>query len=274
MATRTQIANVCQRTLGQARITDLDDASDPQAVELADVFDARNEALQGRDWNFNRTRAQLTRVVQITVDTAPTPAAFAVGATLTGAVSGVTAVVKKVISATVYWVTSPSGDFTASEVIGDGTNGVDCADGYPVIDLTPIAFGGWRYCFAIPDDCVNPLKLIDEHSDRARYRHAIEDDFVYSDYSEAFFLYNRLISDVSSINRGWYGDLLGKDLAGTLVTAVIGDDQYLGLRVEKKLARAWLDALSANGREGCYVGPFGDVGGGSSKVYGNLRQMS
>jgi len=77
----------------------------------------------------------------LTVDTAPTAAAFEVGATLTGATSGVTCDVVKKVSDTYYIVTEPSGTFTDGEVISDGTNSVDCATGYPVVAFSETVTG-------------------------------------------------------------------------------------------------------------------------------------
>jgi len=77
---------------------------------------------------------------QLTVNVSPSPAAWSIGATLTGASSGTTCTVVSVKSPTSYVVTEPSGDFTDSETISDGTNSVDCADDYPVVELNPIDF--------------------------------------------------------------------------------------------------------------------------------------
>jgi len=67
-----------------------------------------------------------------TLDTAPSPADFAPGATLTGATSGATCVVQEKTSGTVYQCTDFSATaFDAGEDITDGTNTATGASGFP-----------------------------------------------------------------------------------------------------------------------------------------------
>ncbi len=79
----------------------------------------------------------------LTVDTTPAPAAWSVGATITGATSGTTAQIIKVLTATTYEIAYLTGDFTLSEVLSDGTNSIDTAAAYPTVaDTSSTAIGG------------------------------------------------------------------------------------------------------------------------------------
>jgi len=78
------------------------------------------------------------------VASAPAPADFAPGATLTGALSATTCEVFQKESSTRYLCRTRSGAFTDGEDIGDGTNTATGAAGYPVIDdlYEPYTSGG------------------------------------------------------------------------------------------------------------------------------------
>jgi len=77
--------------------------------------------------NLNRKTETLT------IDSAPAPAEWAAGATITGATSTKTAYIEAKISSTVYTISARTGLFTDDEVLSDGTNSRDCAPGYPQI---------------------------------------------------------------------------------------------------------------------------------------------
>ena len=69
----------------------------------------------------------------MTLDSAPTPAAFSINAIITGASSGATCQVAQVISSTVYIVNNRFGTYTDGEIISDGTNSRDTGTGYPAV---------------------------------------------------------------------------------------------------------------------------------------------
>lgn len=251
--TQTSICNDALLSLGQETITAITDTNDPQAVKLNSIWDNRLKFLlsarvdpKNNGWAFARTRQQLTRLHKLTVDTAPTASTWSVGATLTGATSGVTCTVKKVESSTVYWVTEPSGDFTDGEVISDGTNSVDCAAGYPVIDETPPAFGSWSYAYGIPSDYLTNLVLQEQYNDRVTYPYRREGYVLFADIATAYARYTMNVTDVT-IMPGWFTNLLSMDLANRLAPKFVGNDQYITLRAKQNLADAWMDAIAGNG---------------------------
>ncbi len=87
--------------------------------------------------------------VKVVLDAAPTPAVFAPGATLTGALSGKTATVVSRISDTEYYCTGLARPgFTAGETIGDGVNSRACAAPCPLSQFyyTAYSSGGeaWK----------------------------------------------------------------------------------------------------------------------------------
>lgn len=74
-----------------------------------------------------------TGVEVLTLDIAPTPAAWAVGATITGSVGGKTAVIISQLAALTYEIRERSGDFTLGEILTDGTNAGDQGAAYPTV---------------------------------------------------------------------------------------------------------------------------------------------
>jgi hypothetical protein len=87
----------------------------------------------GDDYFNNHFYMQVIKAANelLTIDSAPTPADFAAGATLTGATSLKSCVVVAKLTSTTYVVKSRNGTFTDGEVISDGTNSRDCGAGYP-----------------------------------------------------------------------------------------------------------------------------------------------
>lgn len=270
--TDESICNDGLLSIGQETISSLSDTSDPVAVKLNSIYSLRLKFLLGmKDWVFNRTRAELTRVYKLTIDSAPTPSAdgWAVGDTLTGSSSGATCTIKKKVSNTEYWVTEPSTDFTDGEEISDGTNKRDCAAGYPIIDESPPAFGSWLYVYAIPDDYLANFKLVDYYNEKIEYPFYREGYLFFANVTEGYALYQANITDVS-IMPGWFTNLFSMDLAHKLAAKFVGNDQFVTLRAEKNLAAAWMDALSGNGKDSYFEGA-GRETNGNTDVYEGLR---
>lgn len=69
----------------------------------------------------------------LTLDTAATPADFAVGATITGASSGTSAKIGAKLTSLTYTIIKPTGSFTDGETLSDGTNSADQGTGYPTL---------------------------------------------------------------------------------------------------------------------------------------------
>lgn len=269
--TDESVCNDALLSLGQETITDLDDTADPQAVKLKSIYSLRLKFLLGRDWVFNRTRATLTKVYKLTIDSAPAPTAagWIVGDTLTGATSGATCTIKKKVSNTEYWVTEPSADFTDGEVISDGTNSRDCAAGYPIIDKTPPAFGSWLYVFAIPDDYLANLKLVDLDSEEIEYPYLREGFLFYSNVTTAYAKYSMDLTDVS-VMPGWFTNLFSMDLADRIAPKLSGNDEKVVSRAKLNRAEAWMDALSGNGKDS-YFESAGRETNGNTDSYEGFR---
>jgi len=74
-----------------------------------------------------------TGLETLTLDVAPAPAAWAEGATITGASSGKSAKIVQKVSSTVYQIRERSGSFTLGEILSDGTNTADQGAAYPTV---------------------------------------------------------------------------------------------------------------------------------------------
>ncbi|MCK5605400.1 hypothetical protein KAR91_26145 [Candidatus Pacearchaeota archaeon] len=74
-----------------------------------------------------------TGVEVITLDVAPTPAAWGVGATITGALSGETAVIISQLTSLTYEIRERTGAFTLGEILSDGTNSGDQGAAFPTV---------------------------------------------------------------------------------------------------------------------------------------------
>lgn len=136
------------------------------------------------------------------------------------------------------------------------------------LSATP-TFGSWDYKYAKPSDMLNPIALIDENSDEVRYPFQPEGEYILANVTEAYFLYNKNITETGQ-TRGWFCYLLACDLAYRLAPEFIGKDQYITLRAKRELTEAWQDALSANGRESYYESPDGHSNG-NTDVFIGLR---
>ncbi len=77
--------------------------------------------------------AKLLSEELITLDVAPTPAAWAAGATVTGVTSNKSCYIKAKLTSTTYTIQNRTGEFTAGEVLGDGANSADQGPNYPTV---------------------------------------------------------------------------------------------------------------------------------------------
>ena len=208
------------------------------------------------DWYFNRKRillSKMTQVYKLTVDTAPTVAAFARGATITGASSAVTCTVVDPLSDTVYLVTEPSDDWTDGEVLSDGTNSVDCASDYPE-STEDLNMDQYQYGFRRPTDCLFIRGIFSDDYDKARFPHKMEGDIIYSYYnSDCYFKYNKYltasegVSDVTLMPL-WFHRLISAKLA-YMLSANITENQKIRSKAELDFRDAYLEAKEKNGAE-------------------------
>ena len=251
---RTRAANVALLSIGQKTIVTLTETTvDANRVNL--VFDELIEQLLGDDWTFNRERVliqNLTQIVKLTVDSAPTPTAtgWAVGDTLTGQTSGVTCVVKKVVSTTEYWVTKPASDFTDGETLASGADSVNCSTGYPAIDESPL--DNWDYIYLLPTNLVNLRFVTHEYEDQVRYEFDVEGDFLYTDITDGVLAYNKKLeetTDVYDLTKMpvWFRRLISASLAYNLAPNVTENMRYRQ-KAEIEINNAYLFAKEQNGQ--------------------------
>jgi len=250
------IANTTLVNLGHKTITSLTASTTPEADKILAVFESVIKELMADDWYFNRKRVLLedmTQIYKLTVDTAPTPAAFARGATITGASSGVTCTVVDPISDMVYLVTEPSDDFTDGEILGDGTNTVDCDTDYPEV-TEDLNMDQYQYGFRKPTDCLFIRGIFDTGHDKAKYPHKPEGDIIYSYYnSDCYFKYNKYLTastDVSDVTLTplWFHRLISARLA-YMLSANITENQKVRAKAEVDYDQAYLEAKEKNGSE-------------------------
>lgn len=270
------IANVALVSLGHKTVSSLTAGSTPEADKINNVLESIIKELMADDWYFNRKRillAEMTQIYKLTVDTAPSVASFARGATITGATSGVTCTVVDPLSDTVYLVTEPSGDFTDGEVLSDGTNSVDCATGYPQ-STEDLRIDQYQYGFKKPTDCLFIRGVFDINHDRVKLPHKTEGDIIYSHYdTNCYFQYNKYLTataDVSDVTLTplWFHRLISAKLA-YMLSANITENQKIRSKAELDYDAAYLDAKEKNGSEEGAI----DWSGHNDWAEGANRQM-
>ena len=253
---KTAIANIALLSVGEKFITSLTEGS-VLANKINSIFEGIVRELLGDDWVFSRKRVNvedLTQINKLTVDTAPSPASFVIGKTLTGASSSVTCTVMERLNSTTYLVTEPSDDFTDGETISDGTDSVDCAAGYPVVDDV-LNLGQWYYGYQLPTDQLYIRGLGDVDYDKIRYPYQREGKIILTNIDDAYWHYNRWIgedesSSVSDVTLMpvWFHRLISARLAHILAPNIT-ENQKIRTKVEIELQEAWLYAREQNGSE-------------------------
>ncbi len=257
---KTAIANIGLLSIGESVITSLA-STKPDAVKVALVFESVVKELLAEDWFFSRKRvklADLTQVYKLTVDTAPSPAAWVVGATLTGATSTFTCTVVEPLSDTVYLITKPTGDWTDGEVLSDGTNSVDTATGYPV-DTDALEHGSWMYGFKRPTDLLYLLKNSDLGCDRVNFPYAPEGQVIFTNQVDAYLRYNKwmgfegsaTVSDVTEMPV-WFHRLISAKIAYILAPNIT-ENQKREAKSEIEFNDAYLTAREKNGDSFYYL---------------------
>jgi len=279
---KVKIANIGLLAIGQMFITDAQYAaagtskSNPDANKISALFEQVVKELLNEDWFFNRARAELVRVYELTVDTAPTPAAWAAEATLTGATSGTTATVLEKVSDTVYLISEPSDDWTDGEVISDGTNSVDCDADYPESDDDVNEFGTYDYRYSLPSDYLYKRGLVDFDYDKIIYKSEIEGQYLLTNQTEAYLLYNRWIgedgsADTSDVTKMpvWFHRLISARLA-VILSPNITENARIRPKAEIEWKEAYLYAKEKNGEESDneHEGNTDWADGANNEIYG------
>jgi hypothetical protein len=258
---KVDIVNLGLLEIGHETLTALPDPNNqPLSTKVSAVFEGLVTEVMSDDWYFNRTRvllSSLTQIYKLTVDTAPTAAAFSVGATLTGVSSAKTCKVVAVLSSTVYLVTKPSGDFTDGEILSDGTNSVNCDTGYPLSE-EDLGMGQYSYAYQFPTDCIHHRELTDIESDDAKYRYKPEGNIFLTNANpdEAYFHYNRYLgtsgtSDLTLVPlraQSWFYRLISMKLA-LVLSPNITENLKIKPKAEEDYRIAYLEAKEKNGEE-------------------------
>ncbi len=173
------------------------------------------------EWPFLTDRTELVAVQTLTVDSSPTAAAWAAGATLTGGSSGTTATVLSKTSNTVYVIAYLSGDFTDGEVISDGTNSVDCAAGYPTVAVTTPAFE-WTYQYELPSDFSRLIKIYeDDGTDDVNQRWVREGHRILTHYTTCHIRYVKTVTDPADFDP-LFAEVLLLRMAQKLIPPLAG----------------------------------------------------
>lgn len=256
---KTAIANIGLYMIGENTITSLA-STKPDAVKVNTIFESVVRELLAEDWYFSRKRVKfedLVQVFKLTIDAAPTPAAWYVGGTITGGESGVTCTVVEVLSDTVYLVTKPTGDWTDGETLSDGTNSRVNAAGFPT-DTDSLDHGNWQYGFKRPSDILWLLKTSGIDCDRVNFPYYPEGSVIYTNQTDAFIRYNKwigyqgsaTISDVTQM-RVWFHRLISARIAYILAPNVT-ENQRREQKIEFELNEAYLHAREKNGDESWY----------------------
>jgi hypothetical protein len=256
---KTSIANIGLLLIGESVITSLA-STKPDAVKVALIFEGVVRELLTEDWYFSRKRVKfedLVQVFKLTIDAAPTPAAWYVGGTITGGTSGVTCTVVEVLSDTVYLVTKPTGDWTDGETLSDGTNSRVNAAGFPT-DTDSLNHGNWQFGFKRPSDVLWLLKTSGIDCDRVNFPYYPEGSIIYTNQTDAFIRYNKWIgyqgsatvSDVTQM-RVWFHRLISARIAYILAPNVT-ENQRREQKAVIEFNDAYLTAREKNGDESWY----------------------
>ena len=98
---KTAIANFGLLSVGEKTIKDITSPTTPHAIKIAGIFESVVRELLAEDWYFSRKLvklADLVKVNKLTIKAKPSPAAFIIGITITGATIAVTCEVIEVLS--------------------------------------------------------------------------------------------------------------------------------------------------------------------------------
>ena len=247
-------------------------ATNPVGVKANLLFpQTRNSLLRSFEWYWASTRTDLVLINTLTLDAAPTPANFAVGAILTGTDSGATCAVLEVTSGTVYVVAYLTGTFTDGEEISDNAtivNSLTCAAGYPVIAEDVPNDTHWEHQYQLPTDF---LRKVSEHHGYHRHHFSIEGRRLYSNHDEFRLHYIRCIpnpDDWDALFKEFFVLQLALKLLpaiGGVSTPTLNAELQGELRVARAYARTVCAAETNNSGNSAWV----NARFGSGKVFGD-----
>jgi hypothetical protein len=224
-ASEITFINQVMDRLSAAQIT-LDDQTTPEAKTAFRHWSTTlNSLTRSYAWPFLSTRAELVQIETLTLDSSPTPAAFAVGAVITGGTSATTATILGVTSSTVYDVGYLSGDWTDGETITDDAdtpNSRVCAAGYPTTAVATPTYK-WTYQYELPTNFSRLISVYeDDGTDPVDCRWSREGHRILTDYSTCSIKYVTTVSDPSDFDP-LFAEVAILQLAWKLIPPLAGD---------------------------------------------------
>jgi len=242
----------------------------------------RDSLLRSWIWPWATGRIELSKIKTLVLNVQPT-SAWAVGDTITGISSGVTADILTVTSPTEYVVTHISGDFADGETITNATveqvywegipvvdedgdpvywwddssdSQVTCGTGYPDVDALNPDFD-WTYQYQLPSDFVRLIGVqemddIDDIDDRI----SIEGTRILTNYETLSITYVKKITD-PTLFEDLFAELLILRLAKKLLNPLAGTAsrvfrEELGVELKKVEGRARAINSNENRQGGRY----------------------
>lgn len=207
--------------ISAAQITLADQTSVEAKASFRHWLTTLNSLTRSYTWPFLAGRGTLVQIETLTLDSAPTPAAFSVGATLTGGTSGTTATVLEVTSDTVYVVAYTSGDWTDGEIISDGTNSRDCETDYPTTAATAPTYK-YTYQYELPTDFSRLISVYeDDNTDAVDLRWSREGNRILTDYATCNIKYVKKVTNPDEFDP-LFAEVLILQLAWKLIPILAG----------------------------------------------------
>ncbi len=213
-----------------------------------------NGLIRSFEWPFLTDRTELVQIQTLTLDSAPTAAAWSAGVTLTGASSGTTATVLEKISTTVYVIAYLSGDFTDGEIISDGTNSRDCAPGYPTVAVTTPTFE-WDFQYELPTDFVRLVSVYeDDGTNEVNKRWVREGNRILTNYTTCNIRYVKTVTDPSDFDP-LFAEVLLLRMAMKLIPPLAGTMSQVDREtLQKELQIVEMKARTVCGQENNQTG--------------------
>ena len=215
-------------------------------VVLRHYAQTRDSLLRSYVWPFAKTQTELYQVSTLLLDSMPT-AAWAVGDTITGITSGVTAQILTVTSNTEYVIIYKTGDFTDGETITNGTvsivywEGIEvtyegetvywwddssdsqvvCGTGYPSVTAV-VPNHKWSLKYYLPSNHLRLLSVNEEYdTDYVDKRWERQGRYIMTDYSTVNINYVQRITD-PALFEDLFTELFILTLASKLINPLAG----------------------------------------------------
>lgn len=270
------LCNVAADRIGAGIFTLANQASNVVGLVCNRNYEKERKALiRSFEWNFARKRVALSIIKKIVIQTEPLPAAWAVGDTITGLNSGVTAEIITVLNNTEYELSGISGTFTDGETITNATvsqvywqgsaltwededvytydpsssDQIVCITGYPVISNSAPAFE-YDFQYFLPDDFIRKIAVYeDDNTDDPANRYHIEGKRVLTNYETFSLRYVWNVTNPDDFDPLFYKCLMLR-MALRLTSAVAGTrTNDMKAEIQEELRIAENSARCVSGQE-------------------------